>query len=242
MRSRVDDSGANIVSNMLLGPYLALQQAQLLESAERYLGGLELLARCDDLTAGSAINGKPCWLAADLPAVVLCYRLRVSDKPVLEQLKRLLETISEWCERQKVCASSARLLGLWLDKLLRRDVDLAAEQEHKLKIMSLSTLEARCLGRLAPEVVDWLKAHNAGGSLDIERLFGANCVLQALSAFRQSRDFAQGVAWLMSHGVGDEMTLLLYGALAGCFYPMDEQNQTGTTSFNGVTNRGFHDQ
>ncbi len=220
MTSRMDDPMPSIASNMLLGPYLALQQAQLLESAERYLESLELLTRCDDLTAGSAINGKPCWLAADLPAVVLCYRLRVSDKPVLEQLKLLLDAISQWCEDQKVCVSSARLLGLWLDKLLRRDVALAAEQEHKLKIMSLSTCEARCLGRLVPEVVDWLKAHNAGGSLDIERLSETNCVLQALSAFRQSRDFAQGVEWLMLHGLGDEMAVLLYGALAGSFYPL----------------------
>ena len=48
-----------------------------------------------------------------------------------------------------------------------------------------------------------------------------NSVLQALSAFRQSRDFAQGVQWLMSHGFGDEMALKFYGALAGCFYPVD---------------------
>lgn len=151
--------------------------------------------------------------------MVLCYRLRVSNKPVLEQLKLLLDAISQWCEGQKVCASSARLLGLWLDKLLRRDVDLAAEQERKLKIMSLSPLEARCLGRLVPDVVDWLKAHNAEDTPDIERLSGANCVLQALSAFRQSRDFTQGVEWLMAHGFVDKMTLLLYGALAGSFYP-----------------------
>ena len=220
MTSRGDDSGPSIVSNMLLGPYLALQQAQLPESAEGYLQRLAVLAQSDEPSAGSITSEGASWLAADLPAVVLCYRLRVSDKPVLEQLKLLLETISQWCEGQKACASSARLLGLWLDKLLRRDVDLAAEQEHKLKIMNLSTCEARCLGRLVPEVVDWLKAHNAGGCLDIERLSGVNCVLQALSAFRQSRDFAQGVEWLMAHGFGDEMTVLLYGALAGCFYPL----------------------
>ena len=88
-------------------------------------------------------------------------------------------------------------------------------------LMSLSTFEARCLGRLVPDVTDWLKAHNAGGSIDIERLSGMNSVLQALSAFRQSRDFAQGVEWLMSYGLGDEMAVLLYGALAGCFYPLD---------------------
>ena len=221
MTSRGDDSGPSIVSNMLLGPYLALQQAQLLESAERYVEGLELLARCDGRSTGSAINGKPCWMAADLPAVVLCYRLRVSNKPVLEQLKLLLDAISQWCEGQKVCASSARLLGLWLDKCLRRDEAVPPSQEYKLKIMRLSTFEARCLGRLVPNVTDWLKAHNAGGCPDIERLSGMNSVLQALSAFRQSRDFAQGVEWLMSHGFGDEMAVLLYGALAGCFYPMD---------------------
>lgn len=220
MTSRGDDSRPNIVSNMLLGPYLALQQAQLPEAADRYLQRLAVLARSDEPSADSINIEGTNWLAADLPVVVLCYRLRVSNKPVLEQLKRLLETLSQWCEGHKVCASSARLLGLWLDKLLRRDVALAAEQEHKLKIMSLSTCEARCLGRLVPEVVDWLKAHNAGGSLDIERLSETNCVLQALSAFRQSRDFAQGVEWLMLHGFGDEMTMLLYGALAGSFYPL----------------------
>ncbi len=222
MTSREHDSGPSIVSNMLLGPYLALQQAQQAESADRYLQRLAVLAQSDEPTADSIKIEGASWLAADLPAVVLCYRLRVSNKPVLEQLKLLLDAISQWCEGQKVCASSARLLGLWLDKLLRRDVALALEQEHKLKIMSLSTLEVRCLGRLVPDVVDWLKAHNAGGSLDIERLSGANCVLQALSAFRQSRDFAHGVEWLMAHGFGDEMTLLLYGALAGCFYPQSK--------------------
>ena len=160
-------------------------------------------------------------MEADLPAVVLCYRLRVSDKPVLEQLTRLLETIAQWSGPRNVCASSARLLGLWLDKCLRRDVARVPSQEHKLKIMSLSTFEERCLGRLVPDVTDWLKAHNAGGRPDIERLSGMNSVLQALSAFRQSRDFAQGVEWLMSYGLGDEMAVLLYGALAGCFYPMD---------------------
>ena len=216
----MDDPMPSIASNMLLGPYLALQQAQQPESAERYLQRLDHLARCDERSTDSAIKDKSCWMEADLPAVVLCYRLRVSDKPVLEQLTRLLETIVQWSGPRNVCASSARLLGLWLDKLLRRDVALAAEQEHKLKIMSLSTCEARCLGRLVPEVVDWLKAHNAGGSLDIERLSETNCVLQALSAFRQSRDFAQGVEWLMLHGFGDEMTMLLYGALAGSFYPL----------------------
>ncbi len=210
----------SIASNMLLGPYLALQQAQHPESAERYLQRLELLARCDERSSGSVINEQSCWMEADLPAVVLCYRLRVSGKPVLEQLTRLLEMIAQWSGPQNVCASSARLLGLWLDKLLRRDVALVSSQEHKLKIMSFSTLEARCLGRLVPDVTDWLKAHNAGGSLDIERLSGASCVLQALSAFRQSRDFAQGVEWLMAHGFGDEMTVLLYGALAGSFYPL----------------------
>ena len=122
---------------------------------------------------------------------------------------------------RNVCASSAQLLGLWLDKLLRRDVALAPEQEHKLKIMSLSTFEERCLGRLVPNVTDWLKAHNAGGIPEFERLSGMNSVLQALSAFRQSRDFVQGVEWLMSYGLGDEMAVLLYGALAGCFYPLD---------------------
>lgn len=219
MTSRVDDSRPNIVSNMLLGPYLALQQAQLPESAEGYLQRLAVLAQSDEPSAGSITSEGASWLAADLPAVVVCYRLRVSDNPVLEQLKRLLDAISHWCESHNVCASSAQLLGLWLDKLLRRDVALAPGQEHKLKIMSFSTLEARCLGRLVPEVADWLKAHNAGGSLDIERLSGANCVLQALSAFRQSRDFTHGVEWLMAHGFVDEMTVLLYGALAGSFYP-----------------------
>ena len=223
----------SITSNMLLGPYLALQQAQQLESAERYLQRLALLARCDEQTAGSAINDKSCWMAADLPAVVLCYRLRVSDKPVLEQLTRLLETIAQWSGPQNVCVSSARLLGLWLDKCLRRDEAVPPSQEHKLKIMSLSTFEARCLGRLVPNVTDWLKAHNAGGCLDIERLSGMNSVLQALSAFRQSRDFVQGVEWLISHGLGEEMAVLMYGALAGCFYPLDVQNQTDTTGFNG---------
>ena len=216
----MDDPMPSIASNMLLGPYLALQQAQQPESAEHYLQRLDHLARCDERSTDSAIKDKSCWMEADLPAVVLCYRLRVSDKPVLDQLTRLLETIAQWSGPRNVCASSARLLGLWLDKLLRRDVDLAAEQEHKLKIMSLSTCEARCLGRLVPEVVDWLKAHNAGGSLDIERLSETNCILQALSAFRLSRDFAHGVEWLMAHGFGDEMTLLLYGALAGSFYPL----------------------
>ena len=88
-------------------------------------------------------------------------------------------------------------------------------------LMSLSTFEARCLGRLVPDVTDWLKAHNDGGSPEIERLSGMNSVLLALSAFRQSRDFAQGVEWLMLHGLGDEMAVLLYGALAGCFYSLD---------------------
>ena len=221
MTSRMNDGMPSIASNMLLGPYLALQQAQQLESAERYLQRLELLARCDEQTAGSAINEKSCCMAADLPAVVLCYRLRVSDKPVLEQLTRLLETIAQWSGPRNVCASSARLLGLWLDKCLRRDVARVPSQEHKLKIMSLSTFEERCLGRLVPDVTDWLKAHNAGGRPDIERLSGMNSVMQALSAFRHSPDFAQGVEWLMSHGFGDEMAVLLYGALAGCFYPMD---------------------
>ena len=210
----------SITSNMLLGPYLALQQAQQPEPAECYLQRLAVLARSDEPTADSITTEGASWLGADLPVVVLCYRLRVSNKPVLEQLKRLLETISQWCDGQNVCASSARLLGLWLDKLLRRDVALAPEQELKLKIMSLSMLEARCLGRLVPDVVEWLKAHNAGGSLDIEWLSETNCVLQALSAFRQSRDFAQGVEWLMAHGFVDEMTVLLYGALAGSFYPL----------------------
>jgi hypothetical protein len=217
----MNDAMPSFASNMLLGPYLALQQAQQLESAERYLQRLEHLALCDERSTGSAINDNSCWKEADLPAVVLCYRLRVSDKPVLEQLTRLLETIAQWSGPQNVCASSARLLGLWLDKCLRRDVVQASSQAHKLKIMSLSTFEARCLGRLVSDVTDWLKAHNAGGSTDIERLSGMNSVLQALSAFRQSSDFAQGVEWLMSHGFGDEMAVLLYGALAGCFYPMD---------------------
>ena len=221
MTSRMNNGMPSIASNMLLGPYLALQQAQQPESAERYLQRLEHLARCDEQTAGSAINEKSCWMAADLPAVVLCYRLRVSDKPVLEQLTRLLETIAQWSGPRNVCASSARLLGLWLDKCLRRDVARVPSQEHKLKIMSLSTFEERCLGRLVPDVTDWLKAHNAGGRPDIERLSGMNSVMQALSAFRHSPDFAQGVEWLMSHGFGDEMAVLLYGALAGCFYPMD---------------------
>ena len=101
-----------------------------------------------------------------------------------------------------------------MDKCLRRDEARVPSQEYKLKIMSLSTFEARCLGRLVPDVTDWLKAHNAGGSPEIERLSGMNSVLQALSAFRQSRDFAQGVEWLMSYGLGDEMAVLLYGALA----------------------------
>ena len=87
--------------------------------------------------------------------------------------------------------------------------------------MRLSTFEARCLGRLVPNVTDWLKVHNAGGSIDIERLSGMNSFLQALIAFRQSRNFAHGVEWLMSYGIGDEMAVLLYGALAGCFYPLD---------------------
>ena len=104
--------------------------------------------RCDEQTVGSVINEASSWIAADLPAVVLCYRLRVSDKPVLEQLTRLLDTLSQWCGQQNVCASSARLLGLWLDKSLRRDAALAPSQAHKLK------------------------AHNAGGSPDIERLSG----------------------------------------------------------------------
>ena len=90
MTSRGDDSGPNIASNMLLGPYLALQQAQQPESAERYLQRLDHLARCDERSTDSAIKDKSCWMEADLPAVVLCYRLRVSDKPVLEQLTRLL--------------------------------------------------------------------------------------------------------------------------------------------------------
>ncbi len=210
----------SITSNMLLGPYLALQQAQQPESAERYLQSLEHLARCDERSTDSAIKGESHWMQADLPAVVLCYRLRVSDKPVLDQLTRLLETIAQWSGSRNVCASSARLLGLWLDKFLRRDEAVPPSQEHKLKIMRLSTFEARCLGRLVPDVTDWLKGHNAGGSPDIERLSGMNPVLQALSAFRKSRDFAQGVEWLMSHGFGDEMTLLLYGALAGSFYPL----------------------
>lgn len=221
MTSRMNNGMPSIASNMLLGPYLALQQAQQPESAERYLQRLEHLARCDERSTDSTIKGESCWMAADLPAVVLCYRLRVSDKPVLEQLTRLLETIAQWSGPQKVCASSARLLGLWLDKCLRRDVARVPSQEHKLMLMSLSTFEARCLGRLVPDVTDWLKAHNAGGSIDIERLSGMNSFLQALSAFRQSRDFAQGVEWLMSYGLGDEMAVLLYGALAGCFYPMD---------------------
>jgi len=211
----------SIASNMLLGPYLALQQAQQPESAERYLQRLDHLARCDERSTDAAIKGESHWMQADLPAVVLCYRLRVSDKPVLEQLTRLLETIAQWSGSQNVCASSARLLGLWLDKFLRRDEAAPPSQEHKLKIMRLSTFEARCLGRLVPDVTDWLQAHNAGGCLDIERLSGMNSVLQALSAFRLSRDFVQGVEWLMSYGLGDEMAVLLYGALAGCFYPLD---------------------
>ena len=221
MTSRMDDSMPSIASNMLLGPYLALQQAQQPESAERYLQRLDHLARCDERSTGSTIKDKSCWMEADLPAVVLCYRLRVSDKPVLEQLTRLLESIAQWSGPRNVCASSARLLGLWLDKCLRRDEAVPPSQEYKLKIMRLSTFEARCLGRLVPNVTDWLKAHNAGGSPDSERLSGMNSVLLALSAFRQSRDFVQGVEWLMSHGIGDEMALLLYGALAGCFYPLD---------------------
>ena len=221
MTSRMDDPMPSIASNMLLGPYLALQQAQQPESAERYLQRLDHLARCDERSTDSAINEQSCWMEADLPAVVLCYRLRVSDKPVLEQLTRLLETIAQWSGPRNVCASSARLLGLWLDKCLRRDEAVPPSQEYKLKIMSLSTFEARCLGRLVPDVTDWLKAHNAGGSIDIERLSGMNSVMQALSAFRHSPDFAQGVEWLMSHGFGDEMAVLLYGALAGCFYPLD---------------------
>ena len=218
MTSRMDDPMPSIASNMLLGPYLALQQAQQLESAERYLERLEHLTLCDEWSTGSTIKDESCWMEADLPAVVLCYRLRVSDKPVLEQLTRLLETIAQWSGPRNVCASSARLLGLLLDKCLRRDVARVPSQEHKLKIMSLSTFEERCLGRL---VTDWLKAHNAGGIPEFERLSGMNSVLQALSAFRQSRDFAQGVEWLMSYGLGDEMAVLLYGALAGCFYPLD---------------------
>ena len=221
MTSRMDDPMPSIASNMLLGSYLALQQAQQPESAERYLQRLDHLARCDERSTDSAIKGESHWMQADLPAVVLCYRLRVSDKPVLEQLTRLLETIAQWSGPRNVCASSARLLGLWLDKCLRRDVARVPSQEHKLKIMSLSTFEERCLGRLVPDVTDWLKAHNAGGRPDIERLSGMNSVLLALSAFRQSRDFVQGVEWLMSHGIGDEMAVLLYGALAGCFYPLD---------------------
>ncbi len=221
MTSRMDDPIPSIASNMLLGPYLALQQAQQPESAERYLQRLDHLARCDERSTGSTIKDKSCWMEADLPAVVLCYRLRVSDKPVLEQLTRLLESIAQWSGPRNVCASSARLLGVWLDKCLRRDEARVPSQEYKLKIMSLSTFEARCLGRLVPDVTDWLKAHNAGGCLDIERLSGMNSVLQALSAFRQSRDFAQGVEWLISHGLGEEMAVLLYGALAGCFYPLD---------------------
>ncbi len=221
MTSRMNNGMPSIASNMLLGPYLALQQAQQPESAERYLQSLEHPARCDERSTDSAIKGESHWMQADLPAVVLCYRLRVSDKPVLDQLTRLLETIAQWSGSRNVCASSARLLGLWLDKFLRRDEAVPPSQEHKLKIMRLSTFEARCLGRLVPDVTDWLKAHNAGGSIDIERLSGMNSVLQALSAFRQSSDFVQGVEWLMSYGLGDEMAVLLYGALAGCFYPMD---------------------
>jgi len=91
----MDDAMPSFASNMLLGPYLALQQAQQPESAERYLQRLDHLALCDERSTGSAINEKSCWMAADLPAVVLCYRLRVSDKPVLEQLTRLLETIAQ---------------------------------------------------------------------------------------------------------------------------------------------------
>lgn len=236
------DAMPSITSNMLLGPYLALQQAQQPDSAERYLQRLDHLARCDERSIGSAISEVSCWMAADLPAVVLRYRLRVSDKPVLEQLTRLLEMIAQWSGPRNVCASSARLLGLWLDKCLRRDEAVLPSQAHKLKFMSLSTFEARCLGNLAPDVADWLKANNAGGSPDIDRLSGMNSVLQALSAFRQSRDFVQGVEWLMSYGLGDEMAVLLYGALAGCFYPLDVQNQTDITGFNGGTNRGYQDQ
>lgn len=204
------DKSINRREKKLQGPYLTLQLASLKQAEKRYTMVSDHIAANTNMAV--CPTGDDFMLIAGLTRLAFEYGIQIPGEPVLVQMVRLLTRVDIWVSEYAEHYQSARLLVIWLDKLLRRDVFNGGCELPQNDWLQLGTLELRCLGRLEHPWCDWCSGkipvhleHGEGFSQDLQ------IALQA----RVRGSFIVGLDWLIKQHSCNNTAMLLYGTLAG---------------------------